>query len=324
MHSIIGRVFAYNVDYDELINELYVHIMENDAARLRTFSYNSTIYQWIKTVAIRYFQQKRDRIIEDQSKETPYINGDSTDPHMGSAISMDLKDLISRIDNPRYRLVLQKLLLEDMEPASVAKQMGVTIANLYNIKKRAMDAFLAIAEKSDWHKGSVDILSALASAAHDRLCAVHCERYVLQYFGISTSVEELVSYGYDQCLIMEEGTPLSNVGKIAEHYGLSIKQTFASGIQEIESALSANRQVIVAIDVGELDPLSSEYEYLEDCIAGPRPDHCVVVLSCDPSDGEVVCYDPSAGEIPISIPIPAFLDAWQDSRNYMIVADKTV
>ena len=156
MYSIIGRVFTFSVDYDELINELYLHIMENDAARLRTFSYGSSIFQWIKTVAIRFFQQKRDRIIENQSKEPPYIEGGSVEPHVSVAISMDLKSIISRIDNPRYRLVLQKLLLEDLAPEEVAKQMGVTVANLYNIKKRAMTAFLAIANKDDYGRKNDD------------------------------------------------------------------------------------------------------------------------------------------------------------------------
>lgn len=156
MYSIIGRVFAFDVDYDELINELYIHIMENDAARLRTFSYNSSVYQWIKTVAIRFFQQKRDRIIENESKEPLYIDGGSIEPHVGATIAMDMKDMISRIENPRYRLVLQKLLMEDMAPDAVARQMGVTVANLYNIKKRAMDAFLDIAKQDDYGRRKND------------------------------------------------------------------------------------------------------------------------------------------------------------------------
>jgi len=156
MYSIIGRVFAFEVDYDELINELYIHIMENDAARLRTFSYSSSVYQWIKTVAIRFFQHKRDRIIENQSKEPLYIEGDPVEPHIGVAISIDLKGMISRVDNPRYRLVLQKSLIEDMAPEVLAKQMGVTVANLYNIKKRAMNAFLKIAKQDDYGRKEND------------------------------------------------------------------------------------------------------------------------------------------------------------------------
>jgi hypothetical protein len=69
---------------------------------------------------------------------------------------MDLKSIISRIDNPRYRLVLHKLLLEDASPEAVAKQMGVTVANLYNIKKRAMSVFLNIAKQDDYGRKNDD------------------------------------------------------------------------------------------------------------------------------------------------------------------------
>ena len=67
-----------------------------------------------------------------------------------------MKDIISRIENPRYRLVLQKLLLEDMAPEVLAKQMGVTVANLYNIKKRAMGVFLNIARQDDYGRKNDD------------------------------------------------------------------------------------------------------------------------------------------------------------------------
>ena len=93
---------------------------------------------------------------KNQSKEPLYIEGGTFEPHVSQAISMDLKSMISRIGNPRYRLVLQKLLLEDMAPEVVAKQIHVTVANLYNIKKRAMAAFLDIAKQDDYVRRKVD------------------------------------------------------------------------------------------------------------------------------------------------------------------------
>ena len=57
--GIIKHVFSYEVNYDEFVNELYLHIMENDAARLRQFEGKSSIYQWLKVVAIRFFIAKR-------------------------------------------------------------------------------------------------------------------------------------------------------------------------------------------------------------------------------------------------------------------------
>ena len=43
--SIIRHVFSYEVDYDEFVSEFYLHLMENDAHRLRQFEGRSTIYQ---------------------------------------------------------------------------------------------------------------------------------------------------------------------------------------------------------------------------------------------------------------------------------------
>ncbi len=183
--------------------------------------------------------------------------------------------------------------------------------------------FLAIAADVSDHPYEVHSpLMALAAETPDKQCAIHCERYILRCFGISSSVDELVDFAHDNNLIREEGTPLANIGYISEHYGLSVSRIFASGLKEIEDALTAGRQVIAAVDVGELDLSKTEYESLEDRIVGPRPDHCVVVLSCDPDSDEVVCYDPSSGEIPVSIPVSAFLDAWKDSENYMVTVGK--
>ena len=67
--SIIRYVFSYEVDYDEFVNEFYLHLMENDAYRLRQFQGRSTIYQWMKVIAIRYFIAKRDTMIDNESKD---------------------------------------------------------------------------------------------------------------------------------------------------------------------------------------------------------------------------------------------------------------
>lgn len=187
-----------------------------------------------------------------------------------------------------------------------------------NVSGREAEAIMKAAAADSSLRETISILSALAADAPDKLCAIHCERYVLQCFGISSSVEELLSYASGQGLIEEEGMPLGNVGRVSEHYGLFVENKFASGTDDIIASLSDGNQVIAAVDVGELDPALSEYESLEDVVIGPRPDHCVVVLSCDPSDDEIVCYDPSSGDVPVTISITAFLDAWKDSENYMV------
>ena len=144
--SIIRYVFSYEVDYDEFVNEFYLYLMENDAARLRAFEGRSSIFQWLKVVAIRYFVQKRDSLIEDVSRE-PLMN-EATEEMDCSASAMmakiDVEQLLSQLKNERYVMVIRRLVLDDAEPKDVAEEMGVSVDNLYNIKKRAIAALTQI------------------------------------------------------------------------------------------------------------------------------------------------------------------------------------
>ena len=72
--SIMRNVFSYEVDYDEFVNEFYLHLMENDAYRLRQFQGRSTIYQWMKVIAIRYFIAKRNNMIDMEPKVNLFEN----------------------------------------------------------------------------------------------------------------------------------------------------------------------------------------------------------------------------------------------------------
>lgn len=148
--SIIHRVFDKQiVDYDEIINELYLHLMENDASRLRQFKYDSTLYQWIKVTSIRHCLQlkTRGRVIDNIAQE-PLVSSDSEiDTLDATQAKMDIEALLSQMRNPRFVKVIRLLLLEDREPEEVALALGVTVDNLYNIKRRALSALLEVALK---------------------------------------------------------------------------------------------------------------------------------------------------------------------------------
>ncbi len=146
--SIIRNVFSYDVDYDEFVNEFYVYLMENDAYRLRQFEGRSTIFFWLKTVAIRYFLAKRDRMIDMESDEA--LSRNEVRNVQGENFQkiyrkMTVDQLLELMDNPRQVYVLRRLILDDAEPKKVAQELQVTVDNLYNIKKRAIDAITQIA-----------------------------------------------------------------------------------------------------------------------------------------------------------------------------------
>ena len=59
-NNIIWTIYNNNADYDELVNELYIYLKEPNEEgkywyRLNTFDYRTSLFDWIKTVAIRKF-----------------------------------------------------------------------------------------------------------------------------------------------------------------------------------------------------------------------------------------------------------------------------
>ena len=148
--SVIRHVFSYEVDYDEFVNEFYLHLMENDAYRLRQFQGRSSIYQWMKIVAIRFFISKRDKMIDMESKDNlleELVQRGTVDGESNMNSKIDVEYMLSLMSNRRYVYVLRRLILHDAEPNVVACELGVNVDNLYNIKKRAIAALTEIALK---------------------------------------------------------------------------------------------------------------------------------------------------------------------------------
>ena len=153
--SIIRKVFDYEVDYDEFVNELYLYLMGDDARKLRNFEYRSSVYQWLKVLAIRFFIKKRDDLIDDSSDEALYeeTKNQPTDD-MDTSAKGDLNRLFELMPNKRYVLVIKRLVIDDWEPELLAEEMNVTVDNLYNIKRRAMAQLTQIAlnDKREYEK----------------------------------------------------------------------------------------------------------------------------------------------------------------------------
>lgn len=152
-YSIIRHIFSYEVDYDEFVNELYQYLMENDAAKLRGFQYRCSLMQWLKVLAIHYFVKKRNMMIKDSTQESLYITNIKENTESVSSARSDLERVFNLMQNKRYVYVIKKLVLEDVKPEQLAQELGVTTANLYNIKRRAMLALTEAALKDIKHYG---------------------------------------------------------------------------------------------------------------------------------------------------------------------------
>lgn len=306
--ALIGKFYPQGADYDELVNELYLHLMENDARRLRQWEGRSSIYQWLKMVARNFFLDKinRERVIETETdkrllnKANDYATADNS----ANEAVMDVAAILDLIENDNYRLVLQKHVIEGMSFDDLEKVTGIKKANLYNIKKRALNAMEKIAR--------------IARSRGDVLCAVRCEEFILHCFGIHKAIPELRDLALDKGWLTDDGAYVQDLGNTAAHFGLKVEILEDATLQDIIKAIDEGKQVIAAVDGGELigDPLE---ERIEDVFVGKIVDHCVVVLSASVQNDEVALYDPAFGPIPLTVSIAHFLDAWEDSNYHCVL-----
>ena len=145
-YSVMRTVFDYEVDYDEMVNEFYIYLMEDDAVKLRSFGHRCSIYMWLKVLAIRFFLKKRARMIDGNNQVTLYDGqGQEPDAQVEISAEYDIERLFEAMPTKRYVHVIRRLILEDCEPEILAKEMNITTANLYNIKRRSMAQLTRIA-----------------------------------------------------------------------------------------------------------------------------------------------------------------------------------
>lgn len=171
-----------------------------------------------------------------------------------------------------------------------------------------------------FHAGDKLPVSAYAASSGDsNLCCWMCEKHILQRRGIPFNEESLLAHAEENKWHCESGTTLNNVGRYLEEVGATIERRFKCDIKDIVEALNDNKDIIVAVDGGEL--LGDLWlEVMEDIFDGEQPDHTVVVLSCDMDSGTISVYDPNSSNETDYYPLTQFMDAWNDSKNYMVTA----
>lgn len=137
---IIKEVFAYHVDKDELVNELYIYLREDDWKKIRSFEGRSKFTTWLSVISVRYFCNKKRNMIEFDTRETLIDEADKVSDNSTCdrfVNNIDLYNAINKLKNPRDRFVIMALEIEGRTVEEVAKSLGITIDNLYNVRKRA-------------------------------------------------------------------------------------------------------------------------------------------------------------------------------------------
>lgn len=136
---IAYSIFDNRVDRRELISELFLYIAKDDWYKLKQFDFRSSLMTWMSVVAIRFFQKKRDELIEKEPDDilSNKIRG-IYQPFSAKERQIDMRNALEKMKNKRYKEVIYELDLKDARPEDYAKSHGITVDNLYNLHRRAL------------------------------------------------------------------------------------------------------------------------------------------------------------------------------------------
>lgn len=145
LKDIQFSLFAGRVEFDELVNELYLYLQRDNWRKLDTFIglNDAHIRTWMNTVAWRYFFNIREKIQEKNSQENiieAFKNNESCDINMD--ISMDVAKILATMKNERYSEVLVLMLIEGYSAEELARKWNTSVDNVYNIKHRTIKKFI--------------------------------------------------------------------------------------------------------------------------------------------------------------------------------------
>lgn len=177
---------------------------------------------------------------------------------------------------------------------------------------------------SDTRPSSLGILPVMSKAAQNKMdntCAIRCEGYALRTLGIDVTDGELESDAEKQGLLKADGTALYNIGQLSAQYGLFVSRKYDCTLKDIIKSLKHGDVVIAVIDNTELAIDPQEAEKI-DRLYGELPNHALIIKSVDAEQNSIELLNPGDDNETKTYPLDVFMEAWDDSANYLIISNR--
>lgn len=145
LHKIRMEVFRGNVDFDELVSELYLYLSRDNWTKLDGFDGKNgcRLRTWMIPVAWRYFMSIRERLLRTEKiDDNSGVIRDSVRDDLRIQIAIDVNAVLSRMPNVRYAEIIRLLLIEGYASQDVADMLDLRVENIYNLKHRAINQFI--------------------------------------------------------------------------------------------------------------------------------------------------------------------------------------
>ncbi|NVO20240.1 MAG: sigma-70 family RNA polymerase sigma factor [Bacteroidetes bacterium] len=134
------RLKGLNLQTDDLVNDFYLFLQEDNWEKLRQFRFESKLQTWINVVASRYFLKKYSRELKETSRDCPPIDSilsfvcEDADERL---VRSEVLEAISYLNDKRSKLILL-LDLQGFESKEIADQLGISTNNVYVLRSRAI------------------------------------------------------------------------------------------------------------------------------------------------------------------------------------------
>lgn len=189
--------------------------------------------------------------------------------------------------------------LDEIAQVSMAMKEDESLKELVGILEKLKDNGVLNPEE--------DIpMASMAAMSEGNLCDVMCEQYILKEYLGEKAFDSCVTEMLDNCWLKDAGTPLHNMGRLLEQYGMAVTRKYDCTVQDIQGKLDNRYKVIAVVDYGQLWNKESDGIF-----------HAVVCLNI--VKGVIRIYDPAVDGFGNYL-VEDFEKAWAYSKHYIVCA----
>lgn len=166
LDKIIDRVFNKGSNFESakarVFNDLYYYLTETDCQRLRSYETdgNGNIIVWLARMAIKYYQNERNKAIKRQKRQ-------KTETYDDENLKKEIKDdfwidnsfenkdflefcekIINTMKNQKHAEIMRSLLIRnDFNASALTIELNLADGSIYEIRRQAIKQFLKIYSK---------------------------------------------------------------------------------------------------------------------------------------------------------------------------------
>lgn len=143
LSKISYAIFDNQVPIDELTNEFLCFVKDDDWAKLRSFQFNSTLFGWLKVVAVHYFNNNKERLYPNYIYSN-YCKKGEVKLSLDSATDDEILSLLQMMTIQQYHDILYLSLIEKRSDENIAELLCIKDTVYKRRKKFALEHLKAV------------------------------------------------------------------------------------------------------------------------------------------------------------------------------------